>query len=314
MFEEYYLGLDIGTNSVGWAVTDCNYNICTYKKKAMWGIRLFEQAETAAERRTNRAIRRRMERRKERIDLLQELFAEEISKVDESFFIRLNESRLYLEDKTVKVKHPLFNDKNYTDVDYYKEFPTIFHLRKDLINNSESHDIRIVYLALHNIIKKRGHFLIDGGLKGAKDFQLTINTMLELVNDELDFELYISQENKNIFENILKDKNIAKSRKAKDLLNLFDLDKASLGNDEYKRQKSIIEQICKLIVGNKGDISKLFELNKEELTKVSFSFADTGYDEEIKPIVDDEVPDRSYILDSIRTYKASHYKGISNIV
>ncbi len=26
--EKYYLGLDIGTNSVGWAVTDETYHLC----------------------------------------------------------------------------------------------------------------------------------------------------------------------------------------------------------------------------------------------------------------------------------------------
>lgn len=30
---KYYLGFDIGTNSVGWAVTDENYNLCKFKKK-----------------------------------------------------------------------------------------------------------------------------------------------------------------------------------------------------------------------------------------------------------------------------------------
>ncbi len=27
---KYYLGFDIGTNSVGWAVTDENYNLCKF--------------------------------------------------------------------------------------------------------------------------------------------------------------------------------------------------------------------------------------------------------------------------------------------
>ena len=31
--KNYYLGLDIGTNSVGWAVTDDEYNLCKFKKK-----------------------------------------------------------------------------------------------------------------------------------------------------------------------------------------------------------------------------------------------------------------------------------------
>ena len=52
--KNYYLGLDIGTNSVGWAVTDDEYNLCKFKKKDMWGIRLFENGETAAERRLQR--------------------------------------------------------------------------------------------------------------------------------------------------------------------------------------------------------------------------------------------------------------------
>ena len=30
---KYYLGFDIGTNSVGWAVTDENYNLCKFKKE-----------------------------------------------------------------------------------------------------------------------------------------------------------------------------------------------------------------------------------------------------------------------------------------
>ena len=76
--KKYYLGLDIGTNSVGWAVTDPSYKLEHFRKKDMWGIRLFEQAETAAERRMKRTNRRRLQRRNQRIDLLQELFSEEM--------------------------------------------------------------------------------------------------------------------------------------------------------------------------------------------------------------------------------------------
>ena len=54
----YYLGLDVGSASVGWAVSDENYNLCKFKGKDMWGIRLFETAKTAAERRSKRANRR----------------------------------------------------------------------------------------------------------------------------------------------------------------------------------------------------------------------------------------------------------------
>lgn len=60
--QKYYLGLDIGTNSVGWAVTDENYNLCKFGGKRMWGIRLFDGAQTAEERRMNRSNRRRLSR------------------------------------------------------------------------------------------------------------------------------------------------------------------------------------------------------------------------------------------------------------
>ena len=34
---DYYIGLDMGTGSVGWAVTDTSYHILRAKGKDMWG-------------------------------------------------------------------------------------------------------------------------------------------------------------------------------------------------------------------------------------------------------------------------------------
>ena len=42
----YFLGLDIGTNSVGWAATDENYDLLKYKNHSMWGVHLFDQIFT----------------------------------------------------------------------------------------------------------------------------------------------------------------------------------------------------------------------------------------------------------------------------
>ena len=54
----YYLGLDMGTDSLGWAVTDSSYHILRAKGKDLWGVRLFPSAETSVERRTYRVNRR----------------------------------------------------------------------------------------------------------------------------------------------------------------------------------------------------------------------------------------------------------------
>ncbi len=41
MEKKYYIGLDLGTSSVGWAATDENYNFLRLKGKTAWGARVF---------------------------------------------------------------------------------------------------------------------------------------------------------------------------------------------------------------------------------------------------------------------------------
>ena len=105
--KNYNIGLDIGTTSVGWAIVDDQTNeIIRKKKKSLWGVRLFEEAQTAEDRRKKRGVRRRYERRKERIRLLQEEFKEEINKVDKDFYQKLAETKYNLEkDKSNKTQN-----------------------------------------------------------------------------------------------------------------------------------------------------------------------------------------------------------------
>ena len=49
MKKEYYLGLDIGTNSVGYAVTDTTYKLQKYNGEPMWGSHVFEDGKQCAE-------------------------------------------------------------------------------------------------------------------------------------------------------------------------------------------------------------------------------------------------------------------------
>ena len=140
--KKYYLGLDMGTDSCGWCVTDDKYNIIRSHKKTygpdgklikkegchLWGARLFGPANTAKNRRLNRTARRRLARRRRRIILLRELFQPEMDKIDPNFFRRLDQSNLWNEDKDkeLQIEHNyLFNDK---------DFPTIYHLRQAMVN------------------------------------------------------------------------------------------------------------------------------------------------------------------------------------
>lgn len=157
--QEYYLGLDIGTDSVGYAVTGTDYTLLKHRGEPMWGVMTFEEGNNAAERRGYRTARRRLDRRKQRIQLLQELFALEIGKVDPNFFVRRKESILFSEDSTFGVQ--IFQGGDLTDREYHRRYPTIHHLILDLMTNPEPHDIRLVYLALSWLIAHRGHFLFD---------------------------------------------------------------------------------------------------------------------------------------------------------
>lgn len=289
--KEYYLGLDIGTNSVGWAVTDENYELYKFHGKRMWGIRLFEQANTAADRRMKRANRRRLSRRKQRIDLLQELFAEEMYKIDPTFFIRLNESRLLVEDKSTDEKCPLFISKDY---------PTIYHLRKELMTNPNPHDIRLVYLACHHILKNRGHFLIDGNLSDAKNLQVIVDKMEQVFCDQTGVTLSVN--NMQEFEYVLQDKTLAKSAKAKKISEYLDCNYTGETEEieDEKKLKTVKDQFCKLIVGNQGDIKKLFSKNFEDLKATAFKFSDAKYDEEIFPDFMTKYPDYAHALEQMK--------------
>ena len=97
--QEYFLGLDLGTGSVGWCVTDTDYQILKKNRKPAIGSVLFSTADTAKGRRTVRCARRRLRRQQERIRCLQELYAEELEKVDEGFLHRLAESPYVREEK-----------------------------------------------------------------------------------------------------------------------------------------------------------------------------------------------------------------------
>ena len=266
---EYFIGLDMGTSSVGWAVTDPEYNIIKKAGKALWGVRLFDEASTAKDRRLHRAARRRTQRRAHRIDLLQELFAPEISKVDPGFFARLNESNLWEEDKKVKQTNSLFNDEDFTDKTYHKKYPTIYHLRYALMTENKPFDVRLVYLAIHHIIKHRGHFLrdslrINGNLKG--EFEPYYYRFEEAVQDGLDFVLTPGQSKE--VQQILANKDLSSSEKRRYLENCFEIK----GNKQLK-------ELMKFLTGGKGKLSVLFA--EEQLTDSevnSFSFSD-GYDE-----------------------------------
>lgn len=181
----YYLGLDIGTDSVGYAATDEQYRLCKFRGEPVWGTTLFETASLAEERRAARVARRRLDRRQQRVTLLEELFAPELGKVDAGFFLRRRESALFPEDAQAGVR--LF-DGGITDEEYHNHYPTIHHLIVELMESCETHDIRLIYIACAWLVAHRGHFLFEASNK-VDDFNTVYDELCRCLRDEYECSL-----------------------------------------------------------------------------------------------------------------------------
>lgn len=264
MTKSYIVGLDIGNTSVGWAVIDKNnFKVIRKGNKKLWGVRLFDEATTAAKRRIARSSRRRLQRRKIRIKYLQKEFDKEINLVDNKFFTKLKESafnEVDINNKTIKTSNEELKKIN----EYYRKYPTIYHLRYDLIHNNKKKDIRLVYLALHHIIKYRGNFnnpsnMSINELNITKQLEKCFSSIDDLLNNEKFCSDNISMLDYNKLEEFLLIDN-KKDRKIK-ITNMLDI----------YFSKNFVSEFCKLISGDIFSITKLFDLDLEEDLKITFS-------------------------------------------
>lgn len=185
--EDYAVSLDIGNASVGWAAFTPNYRLMRAKGHELIGARLFEPASTAEERRMARTTRRRYSRRHWRLRMLDSMFDQALSEVDPSFLMRRKYSWVHPEDKNNEghwFGGVLF-DSNEQDKRFYEKYPTIYHLRKTLMEDDERHDIREVYLAIHHMMKYRGNFLTEGELAPSSVFD--VEDLLKLLTEILQY-------------------------------------------------------------------------------------------------------------------------------
>lgn len=192
--EKYYIGFDIGTDSVGYAVTKEDYSLCKFKGEPMWGVTLFDKAELAAARRGFRSARRRLDRRQQRVRLIQELFAEEINKIDPTFYQRIKDSYLYVTDEDHKIR--LFGSFAEQQA-YARDYPTIHHLIDDLMTSTEKHDVRLLYVACSWLVAHRGHFLNEvdkHSVDKVTDFSTVYQKLVDFLKRDEEYALPWSEE------------------------------------------------------------------------------------------------------------------------
>ncbi len=285
MKKPYTIGLDIGTNSVGWAALTDQYDLVKRKmkvagnsekkqiKKNLWGVRLVDEGKTAAHRRVNRTTRRRIERRRNRISYLQEIFTAEMSEVDANFFYRLEDS-FYIESEKRQSRHPFFATIE-EEVAYHENYRTIYHLREKLVNSSDKADLRLVYLALAHIIKYRGNFLIEGKLDTKNTsvdevFKQFIKTYNQVFASDIEEGSLTRIEENNEVAKIFSEK-LTKREKLDKILNLYPNEKST----------DLFAQFISLIIGSKGNFKKFFNLTE----KTDIECAKDSYEEDLEVLL-----------------------------
>lgn len=266
----YYIGLTVGPKYAAYAVTNESYNLERFKGQDMWGIYKFSEAETSEARTAARSARKNIKKEKKRIGLLRTYFYNEVMSVDKNFFIRQDNSTFFPEDKDAVLngsRNVLFDDDNYKDSDYYKQFPTIYHLRSYLANSSRKADIRLVYLAVSNIMKHRGNFYtknLEDTDNSIKDIYINICHLAA----QLDIHFDEQSDPDRLMEILL---NPALNNKTK----------ATLAAQAMKALTKQETALVKLLSGLKVKLVDMFpelaDSLEESDKKTSMSFSDNNY-------------------------------------
>lgn len=265
--KKYSIGLDIGTNSVGWSVVYDDYKVPVRKmkvlgntdretiKKNLLGVLLFDEGNTAEKRRMYRSAKRSSRRKRNRIRYLQEIFSNGMKDVDENFFYRLDETFRHQEDKEYS-SYGLFSTEN-EEKEYFKKFPTIYHLRQHLTKYKEKADLRLVYLAIAHMIKYRGNFLYEEfNAENIGDIDGVFKAVVEKYNE-------VCEEDEILFPNVKFQEvfleKTSKTEKAKNILEKF----------KFTKKNKFFENLIKLSLGLSINWKTVFSLDDEVKVQLS---------------------------------------------
>ena len=145
---KYSIGLDIGVSSVGWACMTKDYSIPKFNGRYAMGVREFESAKTAEERRIQRGTRRRYNRRIKRIQLLQKTLSPLLVS-DKDFFYTNNEKEIHFWNNSNDFENNSLSEILTSLGENKRKYPTIYHLREALMTENREFHPKLIYLGLH---------------------------------------------------------------------------------------------------------------------------------------------------------------------
>jgi len=177
----------------------------------------------------------------------------------------------------------LFADRSFTDKSYREKYPTIYHLRSSLFHDSKKQDIRLVYLALHHLIKYRGNFLIEGGVD---------NVISSFDNQSLQaFMEFIGADDSTVqkIKAILLDRSLSRSARKSDIINLL---------QPSPDNKRAVSEAVGAAIGLKWNANKLFE---DDSLEVKEEFSNKNYEEQRDEIAAAIGDDRYELVETLES-------------
>lgn len=266
----YNLGLDIGTNSIGWAIHDDIYKLIDF------GVYLDPKKEDSKENRSKRSARRNQRRKTYRLNMLENLAIEKkLIEPNLKEQTKYNMFDKYFRDKREQEKYEIF-------------FPTIYHLKKKAINFKVTKED--MFLCLYHTLKLRGHFLSES--ISYENIKESNSESDKLIQSWLD-ERYGLNNFESFFEEIIqitKDYTSSKERK-KALEDAYDnADKIEI-EDNKDNKKNLVDEIL-FILGYSKSLNNIKEMPTDDKGKVK-SFKIENIDEQV------DLPEVIYDLEKI---------------
>lgn len=152
-----------------------------------------------------------------------------------------------------KYEKRLFNDR--TDAQFYKQYPTMYHLRLRLMNDTSKADPREIFFAIHHILKSRGHFLTPGDAKNFSTEDIDLNHIFPALNEAFaqaypDLNLNFEASKTEKFKSILLDEDATSNDTQKALVKLLLVDDGD--KEVLKQQKKVLTEFAKAVAGLKA--------------------------------------------------------------
>ena len=263
--DPYVIGFDLGNQTVASSVINGDFNVVRKNGVVMDHVNLFSRGDSKAERRVYRSTRRGISHKKWLKKQMYRFFLahqidgniQEIQRrFKTSWISKKDQNRL--DQKSIKMLYLLQK----------KLYPTVWFAAKALIENDVEHlpqDVRgresLIYEVFHNLLSRRGHFLmpglkVDAFMEQVFDFGDLLGQFRGIVQNNLGLDLGDDTE---VFKAALTMN--AGIMKRKDALL-----KAIQNNKLFSTDKQRIKTLANLCAGGKvsaKQLAKLFNLKDE---------------------------------------------------